>query len=118
MEPEANELPKGRMLGNFDTVVQVAMMGNFDTVIHVAMIGNSDTVVQYDFLDTIWVFTARGYNVTSRPGPPPHPGLDFAVARYCSLWAPTTPSRFCFWELTQELLSRSPILGMLSPELV
>ncbi|RXI06797.1 hypothetical protein DVH24_025933 [Malus domestica] len=22
------------------------------------------------------------------------------VARYCPLWAPTMPSRFCFWELT------------------
>ena len=54
--------------------------------------------------------------VTSPPGPPPHPGLDSAVARYCPLWAPTTPSRFCFWELTRAELPRgSPILGMLWP---
>ncbi|RXI05939.1 hypothetical protein DVH24_017981 [Malus domestica] len=48
---------------------------------------------------------------------PPHPRLDSVVARYCPLWAPATPSQFCFWELTQELPNRSPILGMLSPEL-
>ncbi|KAM1787603.1 hypothetical protein ACFX11_037979 [Malus domestica] len=34
--------------------------------------------------------------VKSRPGLPPHPGLDFAVARYYPFWAPTTPSRFLF----------------------
>ncbi|RXI01080.1 hypothetical protein DVH24_001314 [Malus domestica] len=31
--------------------------------------------------------------VTSRPGPPPHPGLDSTIARYYPLWDPTTPSR-------------------------
>ena len=36
------------------------------------------------------------------------------VARYCPLWAPTTPSQFCFWELTRELPSGSPIIGVLS----
>ncbi|RXH92318.1 hypothetical protein DVH24_033214 [Malus domestica] len=45
---------------------------------------------------------------------PPHPGLDSTVTRYCPLWAPTTPSRFCFWELTRELPSGSPIMGVLS----
>ena len=45
---------------------------------------------------------------------PPHPGLDSTVARYCLLWAPTTPSQFCFWELTRELPSGSPIIGLLS----
>ncbi|RXH79012.1 hypothetical protein DVH24_034219 [Malus domestica] len=47
--------------------------------------------------------------VTSQPEPPPYPGLDSAVARYCPFWAPTTPSRFCLWELTRELPSGSPI---------
>ncbi|KAM2957807.1 hypothetical protein FF2_024739 [Malus domestica] len=39
-------------------------------------------------------------HVTCRLEPPPHPGLDSTVVRYCPLWAPITPSRFCFWELT------------------
>ncbi|RXH67284.1 hypothetical protein DVH24_027404 [Malus domestica] len=46
------------------------------------------------------------------------PISDSAVTRYCQLWAPAMPSRFCFWKLTRELLpSGSPILGLLSPEL-
>ena len=44
-----------------------------------------------------------------------HLRLDSVVARYRPLWV--MPSRFCFWELTRELLSGSPILGMLSPGL-
>ncbi|RXH67899.1 hypothetical protein DVH24_028046 [Malus domestica] len=45
---------------------------------------------------------------------PPHPGLNSTVAQYCPLWAPTTPLQFCFWELTRELPSGSPILGLFS----
>ncbi|CAN6544205.1 unnamed protein product [Malus baccata var. baccata] len=45
--------------------------------------------------------------VTSQPGPPPHPGLDSIAARYYPFWASTTPSGFCFWELTRELPSRN-----------
>ncbi|RXH97299.1 hypothetical protein DVH24_035967 [Malus domestica] len=29
--------------------------------------------------------------VTSQARPPPHPGLDSTIARYCLLWASTTP---------------------------
>ncbi|RXH73146.1 hypothetical protein DVH24_012830, partial [Malus domestica] len=32
--------------------------------------------------------------VTSRLRSSPHPGLYSTVARYCSLWAPTTPHDF------------------------
>ncbi|TQD75892.1 hypothetical protein C1H46_038573 [Malus baccata] len=48
----------------------------------------------------------------SHPGLGTHhiSGLASAVARYCPLWALTTPSRFCFWELTRELPSGSPIM--------
>ncbi|RXI05832.1 hypothetical protein DVH24_017874 [Malus domestica] len=35
------------------------------------------------------------------------------VAQYCPFWAPTTPSRFCLWELTREPPSGSPIMGVL-----
>ncbi|RXH93970.1 hypothetical protein DVH24_016037 [Malus domestica] len=51
--------------------------------------------------------------LTSKP--PPHPGLDSTVSRHCSLWAPTTSSLFCLWNLTRELPSSSPILELLLP---
>ncbi|CAN6707170.1 unnamed protein product [Malus baccata var. baccata] len=50
--------------------------------------------------------------------PLPHPRLDSAITQYCPLWASTTPSWFCFWELTQELPSGSPIMGLFSCELL
>ncbi|RXH69141.1 hypothetical protein DVH24_031474 [Malus domestica] len=49
--------------------------------------------------------------------PLPHSRLDSAVARYCPLWASTTTSQFCFRELTQELPSGSPIMGLFSHSL-
>ncbi|RXH79872.1 hypothetical protein DVH24_041019 [Malus domestica] len=50
----------------------------------------------------------RDPNASTSPHLMSHPGpgsttsqaRSITVARYCPLWAPTTPSRFCLWELT------------------
>ncbi|RXH85719.1 hypothetical protein DVH24_009540 [Malus domestica] len=48
------------------------------------------------------VFVTWGRMFLSHPGPgrTTSRARSTTVARYCPLWAPTTPSRFCFWELT------------------
>ncbi|RXH97346.1 hypothetical protein DVH24_036014 [Malus domestica] len=52
--------------------------------------------------------------VTSRPGVHHIPGPLHHRSTILSALVPTTLSRFCFWELTRELPSGPPIMGVLS----
>ncbi|CAN6699474.1 unnamed protein product [Malus baccata var. baccata] len=142
MEPEASELPKGLVLGR-DGNIHIRLKGSTSigdvgcysppslearhphrhTSGHgLALIPNCHISSLVEPLSPTRRHTfAQGLalipncHISTRA--PPHPRLDSAVARYCPLWAPATPSQFCFWELTRELPNKSPILGMLSPEL-
>ncbi|KAM2022092.1 hypothetical protein ACFX16_044032 [Malus domestica] len=109
MEPEASELPKGLVLGRDGNIhLRITSLG--DVGCHNppplgpdVLVGTprprlgSDTKLSHPRLGST---TSLARSTT--------------VARYCQLWAPTTPSRFCFWELTRELPSGSPIMGVLS----
>ena len=89
-EAEASELPKSLVLGK-DGNIHIRLtgctpLGNVGLTIHPL---RGPTSSSAHFRPGIGSDTKLS-----------HPGLDSAVARYCPLWAPTTPSRFCFWELT------------------
>ncbi|CAL2226312.1 unnamed protein product [Prunus armeniaca] len=44
-----------------------------------------------------------------------HPHIGSAVARYCPLWAPSLPSRFWLWELTNNFPVDHPSWDCSSP---
>ncbi|RXH77049.1 hypothetical protein DVH24_019937 [Malus domestica] len=125
MEPEANELPKCLVLckdGNIH--IRITPLDDRWEYTYKAYMIHSPG--QCGMLQSTPLGARRPHRHTSGQGlglipnchiptrARPLPGLDSAVARNCPLWTPTTPSRFCFWELKRaELPSRSLILGML-----
>ena len=111
-EPKASEFPKGIVLGR-------------DGNIHVRLTGSTPLGYVGSY-NPPPLGALRPRRHTSSHGlalipnchipdqAPPYPGLDSVITRYCPLWAPTTPSRFCFYELTRaELPNGSPIMGLL-----
>ncbi|RXH77850.1 hypothetical protein DVH24_039821 [Malus domestica] len=90
-EPNASELPKSLVLGRYENI-------------H----------IRHRRSTPLGDVGTKNCHIPTQD--PPYPELDSTIARYCQLWALTTPSRFFFWELTRaELPSGSPILGMLWP---
>ena len=109
-EPEASELPKGLVLGRDGNIhIRITPLGDVGSHNppplgarrprrHTS--GQGLALIPNCHIPTRGSTTSRACSTT--------------VAQYCPLWAPTTPSRFCFWELTRELPGGSPILGLLS----
>ena len=115
MESEASELPKGLVLGR-DGNIHIRLTGS-TPLGNVGSYNPPPLGVRRPRRHTSGQRLALIPNCHIPARAPTTSGLDSIVARYCPLWAPTTPSRFCFWELTRELPSGSPIMGMLSCEL-
>ncbi|RXH98754.1 hypothetical protein DVH24_011079 [Malus domestica] len=105
-EPKASEIPKCLMLGKDENIhLRITSLGDVGCYNPPPLKGPT-----FYFLKVV--------NECHIPAQAqPFLRLDSVIARYCPLWAPTTPSRFCFWELTRELSSGSPILGLLSRQL-
>ena len=99
MEPEANELPKGLVLGRDENIhIRITPWAMWNLTIppplrarhaHRHTSGHGLALIPNCHIPTPGSTTSRARSTT--------------VAQYCPLWPPTTPSRLCFWELTREL---------------
>ena len=110
MEPEASELPKGLVLGRDGNIhIRITPLGDVGS--HNPPPLRGPTSSSAHFRPGIGSDTKLSH---PDPGSTTSRARSTTVTQYCPLWAPTTPSRFCFWELTRELPGGSPILGLLS----
>ena len=107
-EPEASELPKGLVLLGRDENIHIRLTRS----IPLGDVGSYNPPplgVRRPLQHTSGQGLALIPNCHIPTRAPPHPGLDSIIARYCPLWAPTKPSRFCFWELTQNFPMGHPL---------